>query len=125
MLKKALLAHAAIEIVIGLLLLWNPKILGMVGEVPPTTAHIAKLYGILAFIFGVICYQLWTRYESNDMYRKIVLAIMAFHLMVGLYTFGLYRQGVLGKPGAGVFHLGMATIFAIFYMQEEAGKRDR
>lgn len=124
MLKKLLLLHAAVEMIVGLLLLWDPSLVGFADGSHPETRHLAKLYGIVAFIFGVISYQLWRNFESNDMFRKIMLSIMAFHLMIGFYLFGLFRQGVLPVPAAAAYHLVMAVALGWFYMQEAAGKRD-
>lgn len=122
MLKKLLLVHAVVEMLVGLLLLWDPAFTGFVDGNQAATLHMGKIYGILAFVFGVISYQLWKHYDQNEMYKRIILSIMAFHLMIGFYLFGLYRQGVMPIPIAAIFHLLMCTALAYGYMNEAVGK---
>jgi hypothetical protein len=123
MLKNILLIHAVVEIVVGLLLLWNPLYFGFTDGMSASTIHMVKLYGIIVLIFGAVCYQLWKHFASNDLFRKIWLAIMTFHLLVGFYLIGVYRMGDMLYPAAGAYHLGFALLVAFAYMKEEAGER--
>ena len=124
MIKKLLLAHAIIEMIAGVLLIMNPAIIRFESTLSVGGVHFAKMYGILAFCFGIVCYQLYKLYSSTEAFRKIILTIMMFHLLIGLYLMSLWNTGVLTMPAAGTFHLGFAFFMAVTYMREEAGKRE-
>lgn len=122
MLQKLYNAHTAACIVIGLLLIWNPEFIPFT-EGHLEAIHVSKLFGIMAFIFGLVCYHVGKDYRETELMRKVHLSIIALYLMSGLYLIGLYRQGVMELPVAGSACLVYGGLVVIAYMNEVVGKR--
>ena len=116
--KKLLLIHALIEMIAGVLFILKPDLILMASDQELSTIIMAKLYAILMFTFGVVCYQLYKVFEFNETYKKIVLVIMAFHMMVAFQMYGAYTQGVTPHLGAFGMHLILALLFLVGYMKD-------
>lgn len=116
--KKLLLIHALVEMIAGVVFIMNPELILMSSGQELSTIIIAKIYAILMFTFGVICYQLYKVFEFNDAYKKIVLVIMAFHMMVAFQMYGAYAQGVTPNLGAFGLHSILAVLFLLGYMRD-------
>jgi len=114
--KKLLLAHAIIEMIGGVVLIFRPDLFLMVPDQTAETLTVAKMYGIGAFTFGVVSYLLFKNFSFSDFYRRIILTIMAFHLMIAFQCYGAYTTEVIANLGAFGLHIGMAILFLIFYM---------
>jgi len=76
------------------------------------------LYGILAATFGTICVLLYRIFDYSDTFKKIVLLIMFFHLMVAFQMYAAYTQGTISHNGAFWVHIVMALLFFGGYMQD-------
>ena len=116
--KKMLLIHAWIEMIAGVVFILNPDLLLMATDQVLSTVIMVKLYAILMFTFGVVCYQLYKIFKFNDAYKKIVLVIMAFHIMVAFQMYGAYSQGETPHLGAFGLHLILALSFLGVYMRD-------
>jgi len=116
--KHILTINGIVELLAGLVLVFNPNWLLMQKNIDLSAASLAKLYGILAFFFGLISYLLSHEFAFTQMYKRIILAVITFHLLVSLYLYGLYNQGVLSFIGAAVFHLIIAVLFLMMYYRE-------
>jgi len=116
--KSILQINAIIELLAGFVLLFNPHLL--LNHTNPNIQGIviAKLYGILAFFFGLVCFILSKHFDYNQLYKQIILSIITFHFVVGLYMYGVYNQHVTPHPGAAILHVGLALIFMIIYLKK-------
>ena len=78
--KSILQINAIIELLAGFVLLFNPHLL--LNHTNPNIQGIviAKLYGILAFFFGLVCFILSKHFDYNQLYKQIILSIITFHL---------------------------------------------
>ncbi len=116
--KKLLLLHAAIEMIAGVLFVFRPDLILMTSDQEVETLFLAKLYAILMFTFGGICFFLYTIFEYNTTFKKIIMILMAFHLMIALQMFTGFNQGFVSNSGPFGFHIVMASLFGIIYMKE-------
>ncbi len=116
--KKILLLQAIMEMIAGVIFVFRPDLILMTSGQGANTLLIAKLYALLAFTFGAICFFLHTIFEYNSIFKKIVMVIMAFHLMIALQLYSGFNQGlVLTIVPFGV-HILLAVLFGIVYMRE-------
>ncbi|MFT4537015.1 MAG: hypothetical protein ACJA1A_003358 [Saprospiraceae bacterium] len=115
--KKILLLQAIIEIIAGVVIIFKPDLLLMSEGQVVETLIVAKLYGILALTFGVVCLMLCRVYEYNDTFKKIVLMVMFFHLMVAFQMYAAYNQGAIPNLGAFGLHMILAVLLFGAYMK--------
>jgi len=116
--KKLLLLHAAIEMIAGVLFVFRPDLILMTSGQEANTLLLAKLYAIIMFTFGAICFFLYTIFEYNNVFKKVIMVIMAFHLMVALQVYSGYNQGLVLNLGPFGLHIIMAVLFGGMYMKE-------
>ena len=116
--KKLLLIHAAIEIIAGVLFVFRPDLILMTEGQQASTMLLAKIYAILMFTFGAVCFFLYRIFEYNDTFKKIVMIIMAFHLMVALQMYSGFNQGLVQNIGPFGLHIILAALFGVGYMRE-------
>lgn len=116
--KKLILIHAAIEMIAGVLFVFRPDLILMTSGQEPATLLLAKLYAILMFTFGAICFFLYTIFEYNNVFKKIIMVIMAFHLMIALQMYSGFNVGLVQNLGPFGLHIIMAVLFGGMYMKE-------
>jgi len=116
--KKLLLLHAAIEMIAGVLFVFRPDLILMTSGQEADTLLLAKLYAIMMFTLGGICFFLYTIFEYNTTFKKIIMILMAFHLMIALQMYTGFNQGLVSNSGPFGLHIIMASLFGIFYMKE-------
>ena len=116
--KKLILAHAVIEMIAGVLFIFRPDLLLMTSGQEVSTLFLAKLYAILMFTFGAVCFFLYRIFEYNAVFKKIIMVIMAFHLMIALQMYSGYNQGLVPNLGPFGLHIALAAFFGIGYMRE-------
>ena len=116
--RNILKINGVVEMLAGLVLIFSPNILLMQENIDLSAVSLAKLYGILAFFFGLISFLLARTFEYSLLYKHILLSVIAFHFVVSLYLYGLYGQGILSHPGAVVVHFLLAAIFLFLYFRE-------
>ena len=116
--KKLLLIHAIIEMVGGVVIIFRPDLFLMTSNQDISTLFMAKIYAILAFSFGAIGFFIYQLFEYNSIFKKIILIIMAFHLMVALQMYSGFNQGLVMNLGPFGLHIALAAIFGIGYMRE-------
>ena len=116
--KIILQIHAIIESLAGFVLLLMPQ--WLLASATPELQGIAvsKLYGILALCFGITTYIISTEFQYNNLYKKIILVIIGFHVAVGLYMYSLYDQNITHHIGAASLHIILAILFLIIYLQK-------
>jgi hypothetical protein len=78
---------------------------------------VSKLYGILAFCFGLISFVLSRYFEYSKMYKQIILIIIAFHFSVGMYMYNLFSQFITPNPGAFGLHIILSIAFLGIYLK--------
>jgi hypothetical protein len=115
--RNILLFHGLLESIAGFLLIFNPQWLLYHAQPELQGIVTAKLYGIMIFGFGLISYLLSKSFEYNQMYKQICLVVITLHLIIGLYMYGVYQQGVTPHPGAAILHLTLAIIFLVIYLR--------
>lgn len=114
--KIILQIHASIEVLAGFLLLFMPQLLLLQDNPDIGVIALSKLYGIIAFSFGMMSFVLSKTFSYTKMYKQIILIIMVFHLVIGLYMYSLYDQHITPHPGASVLHLILAVTFVFIYL---------
>jgi hypothetical protein len=115
--KIILQINAGVEILAGFILLFSPHLL--LNHVEPNIQGIvvSKMYGILAFSFGILSLVLSRHFEYSVLFKQIVLIIIAFHFAVGMHMYGVYKQNVTTHVGAAALHIGLAIIFILIYLK--------
>ena len=116
--KKLLLLHAAIEMIGGLIFIFRPDLILMTTGQDLNALLLAKIYAILMFTFGAVCFFLYQIFDYTTVFKKIIMIIMAFHLMVALQMYSGYDQGIVSNLGPFGLHISLAAIFGIGYMRE-------
>ena len=116
--KKLILLHAVIEMIAGVLFVFRPDLILMTTGQDAATLLLAKLYAIIMFTFGAICFFLYRIFEYSDTFKKIIMIIMAFHLMIGLQMYTGFSQGLVLNLGPFGLHIILAALFGLFYMKE-------
>jgi hypothetical protein len=116
--KKLLLIHALIEMIAGVLFVFRPDMILMTSGQEANTLLMAKLYAILMFSFGAVCFFLYGIFEYTSVFKKVIMVIMAFHLMVALQMYSGFNQGLVLNPGPFGLHIVLASLFGIGYMRE-------
>ena len=116
--KKLLLVHAAIEMIAGVLFVFRPDLILMTSGQDISTLLLAKLYAILMFTFGAVCFFMYSIFEYNNVFKKVVMVIMAFHLMIALQMYSGFNQGLVSNLGPFGLHIIMAALFGGMYMKE-------
>ena len=110
--------HAAVEIIAGFVLLFNPELLLSNNSPNIQGLAVAKLYGIAAFFIGIISYLISKSFEYNQTYKKIVLSIIGFHLCIAFYMYGVYQQNLTPHLGAFGTHIAMAVGSLLLYLRD-------
>jgi len=108
MIKKLLIAHIAIEIIGGLVLLFRPDMLMLTEPLTATSAAVIKLFALLIFTFGLASVLLYQRFDYDVWSKKIVLLVMAYHFAQALQCYSMYNEGLLANVGAFSLHMGLA-----------------
>ena len=116
--KKLILVHAIIEMVAGVLFIFRPDLILMTSGQEVSTLFLAKLYAILMFTFGAVCFFLYTIFEYTTVFKKIIMILMAFHLMIALQMSSGYDQELVLNLGPFGLHLALALLFGVGYMKE-------
>ncbi|MEM9545021.1 MAG: hypothetical protein AAGA77_03565 [Bacteroidota bacterium] len=116
--KKLLLIHAALEMIAGVLFVFRPDLILMIPGQDATSIFLAKLYAIIMFTFGGVCFFLYRIFKYNDVFKKIIMLIMAFHLMIALQMYAGFNQGLVMNLGPFGLHIILAVLFGLFYMKE-------
>ena len=116
--KIILQIHAAVEIIAGFVLLFNPELLLSNNSPNIQGLAVAKLYGIAAFFIGIISYLISKSFEYNQTYKKIVLSIIGFHLCIAFYMYGVYQQNLTPHLGAFGTHIAMAVGSLLLYLRD-------
>lgn len=116
--KIILQVHAAVEILGGFVLLFNPDLLLNNGNPHIQALVVAKLYGIAAFFIGILSFLISKSFEYNQTYKKIILSIIGFHLCLAFYMYGVYQQDLTPHLGAFVTHLALAIGSLLFYLKD-------
>lgn len=110
--------HAAVEIIGGFVLLFNPELLLSNNSPNLQALVVAKLYGITAFFIGIISYLISKSFEYNITYKKIILSVIGFHLCLAFYMYGVYQQNLTPHLGAFGTHLVLAVGSLILYLKD-------
>lgn len=116
--KKLLLAHSIVEMLGGVIFILRPDLILMTDGQELQTLVIAKLYGVLMITFGLVCFMVYKMFDFTDIFKKIILAIMFFHLMVSFQMYAAYTQGVTANLRAFGFHMIFAVLFFGMYMKD-------
>ena len=116
--KKLLLIHAVVEMIGGVIFIFRPDFILMTTGQDANVLLLAKVYAILMFTFGAVCFFLYTIFEYTSVFKKIILIIMAFHLMVALQMYSGFDQGLILNLGPFGFHIALAALFGVGYMKE-------
>ena len=116
--KIILQVHAAIEFIGGFILLFNPEYLLSNNSPEIQGLVVAKLYGIAAFFIGIISYLISKSFEYNQNYKKIVLSVIAFHLCLAFFMYGLYQQNLTPHMGAFGVHMTLAVGSLFLYLKD-------
>jgi zinc transporter ZupT len=116
--KIILQIHAAVEIIAGFVLLFNPELLLSSNSPNIQGLVVAKLYGIAAFFMGIISYLISKTFEYNQTYKKIVLSVIGFHLCIAFYMYGVYQQNLTPHLGAFGTHIAMAVGSLFLYLRD-------
>jgi len=116
--KIILQIHAAVEIIAGFLLLFNPEFLLSNNSPNIQGLAVAKLYGIAAFFIGIISYLISKTFEYNQTYKKIVLSVICFHLCLAFYMYGVYQQNLTPHLGAFGTHIAIAVGSLLLYLRD-------
>lgn len=104
--------------VAGVLLIFKPEWILQTSGQEVETLIIAKIYAILMFTFGVVCYLLYKMFEYTDIFKRITLVIMAFHIMIAFQMYAAYSQGSTPSLGAFGLHMLLALLFLVSYMKD-------
>lgn len=110
--------HAAVEILGGFVLLFNPELLLSNNSPNLQALVVAKLYGITAFFIGIISYLISKSFEYSQTYKKIILSVIGFHLCLAFYMYGVYQQNLTPHLGAFGTHLVLAVGSLILYLKD-------
>ena len=110
--------HAAVEILGGFVLLFNPELLLSNNSPNLQALVVAKLYGITAFFIGIISYLISKSFEYSQTYKKIILSVIGFHLCLAFYMYGVYQQNLTPHLGAFGTHLALAVGSLILYLKD-------
>lgn len=116
--KKLLLIHSIVEMAAGVVFILRPDLILMSDGQSIDTLIVAKLYGVLMITFGLVCFMIYKIFLFNDAFKKIILAIMLFHLMVAFQMYAAYNQGATPNLGAFGFHLIFALLFFGIFMKD-------
>jgi len=116
--KKLILLHAAIEMIAGVLFVFRPDWILMTSGQEVSTLFIAKMFGIIMFTFGGICFFLYNLFEYNNIFKKVIMLIMAYHLMIALQMYTGFNQDLVPNLGPFGVHIILAVLFGIGYMRE-------
>lgn len=118
MIKKLVLAHAIIEIVAGIVLIMKPSLVFMTELQDVHALMIAKIYGIAIATFGAVCLQISKIFDYTDEFKRIILAIMLFHLFIAFQMYAGYNQGQMPNLGPFGLHMILALVFGVGFMRE-------
>lgn len=116
--KNMFLVHSVIEILAGIILIIRPSFLLMISGPELETIVVSKLYGVLALAFGSVCFVLYRMFNYSELYKKIALMIMFFHLMISFQMYAAFTQEVVSNLGAFGLHMILAVLFFGTYMNE-------
>ncbi len=115
--KNILRINGFVEGISGFLLIFSPQWLLQNPEPEIYSLSVGKLYGMLALVFGIISFVLAGEYTDNQMFKRVILAIISFHFAVAMYMYGLFQQQITPNPGAFVLHLILAVVFLGIYLK--------
>lgn len=118
MAKKLILIHAMIELIGGVVISLRPDLILMTSDQIVETLIVGKLYGILMITFGILSYLLWKEFRYDELYKKVFLLFMIFHLLIGFHMMSAYNQGIVANLGAFGLHMALAASFLLVYMRE-------
>lgn len=102
----------------GVLFVFRPDLILMTSGQEANTLLLAKIYAILMFSFGAVCFFLYTIFDFTQVFKKIIMVIMAFHLMLALQMYSGFEEGLVMNLGPFGLHVVLAGLFGIGYMRE-------
>jgi cell shape-determining protein MreD len=116
--KNILFINGIIEGLAGFVLIFRPQLLLSHAQPDIQGVIVAKLYGIIALCFGITSYLLSKIFNYHtDVFKRIVLVVIAFHFAVGMFMYGVYQQNITSHPGASLLHTVIAVVFLMIYLK--------
>ena len=113
--KYALLISGLVELLGGILVYFNPDILfsNVLNH-----ATIFKMYGLLAFILGMINIMAYKHYSENRIITIIFLSMMFFHAAVAFLVYADRLNLFHHQQLACVLHLFIFCVFLGTYLKD-------
>jgi len=106
-----------VEILAGVVLSFRPELLLMNENPEMQGLVLAKIYGVLAFCFGLISHLLYKNYVPTKVFQHLALVITLFHFLISLQMYGAYNSDLTPHLGAFALHLLLALLFVFIYMR--------
>jgi hypothetical protein len=114
--KQIFQIHGLMYSIMGFLLIFNPQWLLYNPKPELQGIATAKLFGILAFSFGLLAFILSRSFTYTQAFKQIALVIIGYHFVVALFMYGLYSQNISFSLLPAVVHGAISIIFLIIYM---------
>ena len=112
--KYLFLWNGIIEMLGGVVILLYPKIILLGADHTTESLAAGKMYGLAAFILGVISFQCFKFYTNNNgLFKIIILSFIAFHLLISFQMYGAFTHDIVKHPGPFTLHLVLAIWFGI------------
>jgi len=111
--KNAFLISGIVEILGALVFYFYPDLMF---EIDLTGVH--KLYGLAAFVIGLINVFCFQHFEHNPFFKKVFLLLMGFHAALAMLCYGMPISILSLKIEATLTHLLCFVVFFITYMKD-------
>lgn len=118
MLKPLILIHTILEIVGGVVLVFNPEFLMFSQDMNLQTTVIIKLFGVAVLGIGLLSLLGYKRFSYTVWDIKFVVVLMSYHFIQAIQSYSMTQQGIFSNYGAFVVHMILGPLIMIGFMKE-------
>ena len=110
--KNAFLISGLVEIVGAIVVYFNAEAI-----FPDSGYLLSKMYGIAAFVLGMISFLFWRKPDQDsELYKQVFLCFMFFHAALAFSSYATPLEIFPLKLGSTLTHLFVFVVFFISYM---------
>ncbi len=115
--KRILIINSILEITGGISLIVFPQLLFLNSEYDTVDVNLSKMYGIIAFLYGLICLIIYRFGQDEKLIKYSALSVLGFHVFISFHLYGMLQSGVINHIGPLVTHIVMVALCFIIYLK--------
>ena len=114
--KKIVITQGLIETIAGICLILRPDLLFWNNNLDSISYNISKMYGIIAFCFGLLCIISYLHVNNIRATKLSALTCIGLNFFLSFHLWGLVQAKIAETLEASIFHLVVGIMMLSFYL---------